>query len=219
MRLVLLGLPGAGKGTQGELLARKYGVPHISTGAIFRDAINANNSLGERARAVIDRGELVPDDLAGEIILVRLSEEDCADGFILDGFPRTVPQAEALDLALPTLGIEIDAAVNIRISEGEAIKRIAGRLICSQCGATYNRKLHPAKDAGVCDLCQGPLVQRPDDTEETARNRLRIYLEQTHPVVTYYEGRSVLLPVEGEGRIEDVFQLIETDLGNKLGIR
>lgn len=218
MRLVLLGLPGAGKGTQGDLLSARLGIPHISTGAIFRAAIDSNTAIGEKARAVINRGELVPDEMAAEIVMERLRHGDCSDGFILDGFPRTVPQAVILDEALPSLGVKIDAAVNIEITADEAIKRISGRLVCSQCGATYNRKLHPAKDSGICDECKGPLVQRPDDTEETARNRLRIYLEQTHPVVAYYESRGTLLSVMGEGPIQSVFESILSGL-HKMGVQ
>lgn len=218
MRLVLLGLPGAGKGTQGELLSDHFGVPHISTGAMFRSAMNADSPVGQKARAIIERGELVPDDLAGEIVLERLSKDDCRRGFILDGFPRTVPQAISLDGLLPRLGVRLDAGVNIGITPEEAIKRIAGRLVCSQCGATYNRKLQPAKDRGICDVCQGPLVQRPDDTEETARNRLRIYLEQTHPVVEYYEKQGILLSVVGVGPIPTVFESIVRGL-KEMGVR
>ncbi len=158
MRLVLLGLPGAGKGTQGELLSEELDVPHISTGAMFREAIKAGGPLGETARAYIERGELVPDDVSVEIVKERLSQPDCEQGFILDGFPRTVPQAVALDRTLPTLGMELDAAVNIEITEEEAVRRISERMICSQCGATYNRAIHTVSQT---DRCFG--VRRPFD--------------------------------------------------------
>lgn len=211
MRLVLLGLPGAGKGTQGELLSEQLDVPHISTGAMFRAAISSDSTLGRKAKAYIDRGELVPDDLSIEIVKERLSRGDCERGFILDGFPRTVPQAEALDRALPALGTALDAAVNIRISEAEAVRRIAERMVCSQCGSTYNRSLHGVL-GGKCRECGGPLVQRPDDTVETAHNRLRVYMDQTHPVVSYYADRGLLVTVDGERPIEQVFEAIVTQL-------
>lgn len=205
MRLVFLGLPGAGKGTQGERASARLGVPHISTGKMFRDAIQSETELGVRAREYIHRGELVPDDLAIEIVKERLSRPDCERGFILDGFPRSVPQAKALDAMLPTLGMELDRAVNIQITEEEAIRRIANRIICGQCGATYNRTSKPTRRAGVCDACGGPLSQRADDTEETAKNRLRVYLDQTHPVVEYYKARNLLITVDGEQSIDAVF--------------
>ncbi len=215
MRLVLLGLPGAGKGTQGERLSGALNIPHISTGSIFRQAIQSNTELGQEARKFIDRGELVPDSLAIQIVMERLGRSDCAAGFILDGFPRTVPQAKALDEALPDLGVSLDGAVNIKITESEAIRRIADRLVCEQCGATYNRHTLRTKAAGVCDTCGGPLVQRPDDTVETARNRLKVYLEQTHPVVEYYEERGILHSVDGEQSIENVFERIMHSLGRR----
>ena len=218
MRLVLMGLPGAGKGTQGELLSEKLDVPHISTGAMFRAAISSNSVLGMKAKAYIDRGELVPDDVSIEIVKERLSREDCARGFILDGFPRTVPQAVALDRVLPALGMALDAAVNIKISEAEAVRRIAERLVCSQCGSTYNRSMHGAL-SGKCTECGGPLVQRPDDTVETAHNRLRVYMEQTHPVVNYYAEKGLLLSVDGERPIEQVFQGIMAQLEELRGAR
>lgn len=208
MRLVLLGLPGAGKGTQGELLAQHLGVPHISTGGIFRREIDSGSLLGRQAKAYIDRGELVPDELSIAIVMQRLRALDCAYGFILDGFPRNVPQAEALDRALAKLGLALDAAVNIRISEQEAIRRIADRLVCQQCGATYSRQWKEIVQSGACPDCGGPLVQRADDTEETARNRLRVYLEQTHPVVDYYRERGILVTVDGERAVKDVFAAI-----------
>lgn len=212
MRLVLLGLPGAGKGTQGELLARELEVPHISTGAMFRAAIGSNGPIGKAARSYIERGQLVPDDLSIEIVKERLSRPDCQRGFILDGFPRTVPQAVALDRTLPGLGMALDAAINIQISENEAVRRIAERVVCSQCGATYNRSIHPLSDSGRCRECGGPLVQRPDDTVETAKNRLVVYMEQTHPVIDYYAAQDKLLSVDGQRSIGEVFQAIMSGL-------
>lgn len=212
MRLVLLGLPGAGKGTQGELLSEELDVPHISTGAMFREAMKSDGPLGVTARAYIERGELVPDDVSIEIVKERLSQPDCERGFILDGFPRTVPQAIALDRALPTLGMDLDAAINIQITEAEAVRRIAERVVCSQCGATYNRAIHTVSQSDKCSECGGPLVQRPDDTEETARNRLVVYMEQTHPVVHYYAERGMLLSVDGQRSIQEVFAAIVSQL-------
>ncbi len=205
MRLVLLGLPGAGKGTQGDLLAESLNVPHISTGAIFRQEIEGETELGKRAQSFMDRGELVPDEVSVEIVKRRLGEPDCANGFILDGFPRSVPQAQALDLALPQLGVALEFAINIKISEAEAIRRISDRLVCSQCGATYSRKWEDIAQSSVCPECGGPLVQRADDTEDTAKNRLRVYLEQTHPVVAYYQSRGILVTVDGEQPVMQVF--------------
>ncbi len=202
MRLVMLGLPAAGKGTQGKLLSERYGIPHISTGSMFRDAMSANTLLGQQTRRYIDAGELVPDTVAIAIVKERLRQDDCRGGFILDGFPRTVQQAESLEAALREINMGIAAAVNIQISEAESIRRIANRLVCSQCGATSRMA-----DGGpaACDECGGPLVQRPDDTEETARNRLLVYLAQTQPVVDYYRRRGNLVPVNGLQPIEKVF--------------
>lgn len=213
VRLVLMGLPGAGKGTQGELLSEELHVPHISTGAMFRSAMQSASELGAKARAYIDRGQLVPDDVAIEIVKERLDRPDCVNGFILDGFPRTVPQAQELDKALPTLGVHLDAAINIEITEDEAVRRISDRLVCGQCGGTYNRQLLKVVNGpGECPECGGMLVQRPDDTVETAKNRLKVYLEQTHPVVDYYRSRQLLISVDGQQAIGDVFAEIRAKL-------
>ncbi|MGI6081288.1 MAG: adenylate kinase [Limnochordia bacterium] len=202
MRLVMLGLPAAGKGTHGRLLAQTFSIPHISTGSMFRAAMQLNNDLGRRARWYIDRGELVPDGVAAEIVKERLSQEDCRHGFILDGFPRTVPQAEDLDAALASMHMAIDAAINIQISEAEAIRRIANRKVCSQCGSTGD----PGSE--VCKECGGPLIQRPDDTPEIARHRLEVYMVQTQPVVDYYREQGRLVPVNGLQPIDRVFMQI-----------
>lgn len=214
MRLVLLGLPAAGKGTQGELLADHFNVPHISTGGIFRGEIESESDLGRQAKAFMDRGELVPDDLSIALVRVRLQAPDCSEGFILDGFPRSVPQAQALDRVLPELGIALDAAINIQITETEAIRRIADRLVCQQCGATYSRQWKEIVESGACRDCGGPLVQRADDTEETARNRLRVYLEQTHPVVDYYRSRGILISIDGQRPVNEVFEAIVAALAD-----
>jgi adenylate kinase len=202
MRLVMLGLPAAGKGTHGKLLAQRFAIPHISTGSMFRAAMQLDNDLGRRAKWYIDRGELVPDGLAAEIVKERLSQGDCRHGFILDGFPRTVTQAEDLDAALRSIRMAVDAAINIQISEEEAIRRIANRRVCGQCGSTGN------PGATACEQCGGPLVQRPDDTPEVARHRLQVYLVQTQPVVDYYREQGRLVPVNGLQPIENVFMQI-----------
>lgn len=204
MRLTMLGLPGAGKGTQGILLADRYKIPHISTGSMFRAAIQSGTPMGKLAKTYIDRGHLVPDDVAIEIVKARLAMDDCQQGYILDGFPRTVPQAKVLDEALVQSDQVLDAAINIRISDAEAILRISHRRVCAQCGATYYRRYLKERQTESCEVCGGELVQRADDNEETARERLAVYLEQTHPVVSYYEGCGRLIAVDGEQEIETV---------------
>lgn len=206
MRLTMLGRPGAGKGTQGALLAEHWGIPHISTGSIFREAIRSHSPLGELAKRYIDRGHLVPDDIAIEIVKARLSAPDCRDGYILDGFPRTVAQAKALDEALGKEGCMLDAAVEIHISDEEAVQRIAHRRVCAVCGATYFRGRRQGEAPARCERCGGALVRRDDDTEETARERLAVYLAQTHPVVSYYAERGRLITVDGEQGIRQVFE-------------
>lgn len=212
MRLVMLGLPAAGKGTQGKLLSEKFLIPHVSTGSMFRAAMQLENDLGRRAKWYIGRGELVPDGLAADIVKERIGREDCKNGFILDGFPRTVMQAKGLDKALHSMNMVIDAAINIQISEAEAIRRIANRRVCGQCGSTGS----PGAEA--CGECGGPLVQRPDDTPEVARHRLEVYLAQTQPVVDYYRAQGNLVPANGLQPIEDVFAQICRRLA-RMGVR
>lgn len=206
MRLTMLGLPGAGKGTQGILLAERYNIPHISTGSMFRAAIKSATPMGKLAQSYIDRGHLVPDNVAIEIVKDRLGMKDCSEGYILDGFPRTVPQAIALDKALADWDQTLEAAINIRISDAEAIVRIADRRICAQCGATYYHRYLTESGMDSCEVCGGDLIQRADDNEETARNRLAVYLEQTHPVVSYYQEHDRLITVNGEQEIDKVFR-------------
>ncbi|REJ36423.1 MAG: adenylate kinase, partial [Bacillota bacterium] len=194
MRLVMLGLPGAGKGTQGELLAQRLGIPRISTGDMFRAALKSDTELGRRVKAYVERGELVPDHLTVALVEERLAQPDARSGFVLDGFPRTVPQAQALDEKLLAAGRPLHAAIYINVPQEVAIRRIASRRVCSQCGATYSQD--QVAEAGVCPACGGPLVQRPDDSEETARHRLQVYLAQTHPVVEYYRRAGILVEVE-----------------------
>lgn len=205
MRLVLLGLPGAGKGTQGERIAAKYGIPHISTGSIIREAIASGSALGQEANTYITKGDLIPDDLAIQIVYERISKPDCAQGWILDGFPRTVLQAKALDERLSENGSNIQLAFDIRITNKEAIERIAKRRMCSQCGAVYHLEYYRAKGKGVCDSCGGDLYRRSDDTEETALKRLEVYMRQTHPVLHYYSRNGRLYSVDGVRSIDAVF--------------
>ncbi|HBN96841.1 MAG TPA: adenylate kinase, partial [Firmicutes bacterium] len=179
MRLVLLGLPGAGKGTQGDRISEKYGIPHISTGSIIREAIAVGAQLGQEANGYISKGDLVPDELALQIVHERIIQPDCSGGWILDGFPRTVLQASELDRRLATSGLDVQKAFDIRVTQAEAIERISKRRMCSQCGAVYHLDHYRAKGKGVCDNCGGELYRRTDDTEETARKRLAVYMRQT----------------------------------------
>lgn len=208
MRLVLLGLPGAGKGTQGELLAQEFQVPHISTGAIFRHEIETKTELGKKALQFMDRGELVPDEVTVEMVKSRLNYSDCTGGFVLDGFPRNVPQARALDEAFANYGMTLDAAIHIEITKDEAFERIFSRLVCQQCEATYSRRSEAIVRPDVCPKCGGSLIQRSDDTKETVENRLRVYVEQTSPVVAYYQSRGNLVPIDGRQSVNDVFSQI-----------
>ncbi len=212
MRLVLLGLPGAGKGTQGEKIAEKHGIPHISTGSMIRAAIASGSSHGQLAQGFIQKGELVPDELAIEIVRERLAMPDCFKGWILDGFPRTVQQAIHLDQALGKDKVRVEFAFDIRISQEEAIRRISMRRLCRDCGATYHLGYHENVEQGICKACNGELYQRSDDNEETARNRLKVYMDQTHPVLHYYATDGRLYSVDGERRIRVVFQDVDAIL-------
>lgn len=207
MNLILLGAPGAGKGTQAKRLAEKYKIAHISTGDMLRDAVAKGSELGRRAKGYMDRGELVPDDIVIGIVKERLREEDCRNGFILDGFPRTLKQAEALDKMLSELGKEIDAVINIVVPEEEVVKRIAYRRSCKKCGAVYNLIYDPPRGK-VCDKCGGELYQRDDDREEVVRERYRVYRDRTEPLIEYYRKRGKILDVDGTKNIEEVFNEI-----------
>lgn len=200
MRLVMLGPPAAGKGTQGQLLCDRYGIPHISTGSMFRASIQSGSAVGKQAHQYLERGELVPDAIAVEVVKERLQQADCQAGFVLDGFPRTVQQAESLDMALKAMRTELDAVINIHITAAESINRIAHRRICAQCGVTAR-----ANESDTCRDCGGSLVQRPDDTPDTARNRLTVYLKQTEPVIDYYRSHGRLIMVDGMQSEEQVF--------------
>lgn len=208
----MLGLPGAGKGTQADLLAKKLNIPRISTGDMFREALQSESELGKQVKQFVERGELVPDSLTVALVEERLNQPDAQDGFILDGFPRTVPQAEALNTTLAAAGKPLDAAVFIDVPQEEAIRRISERRICGQCGATF-RAGAPEVAAGKCSTCGGPLVQRPDDSEDTARHRLQVYMEQTHPLVDFYRADDKLVAVDGSRGIDDVLADIVAGLG------
>jgi len=204
VRLVIMGLPGAGKGTQAALLSEEFGIPHISTGAMFRAAKGAGGPLADKIAQYIDQGELVPDELVLAIVKARLEQEDCRDGFILDGFPRTVSQAEMFDQLLDEMGLKLDAVIDIIISADEAVRRIVERKTCPRCAATY------PGGTEKCSVCEVPLAKRDDDDEPTARKRLVVYEEQTWPLVEFYRERGLLLEIHGEGPIDEVFQRILT---------
>ena len=204
MKLILLGAPGAGKGTQAEIVSEKYNIPTISTGNIIRAALKNGTEMGLKAKAYIENGELVPDDVVIGIIKERLAEDDCNGGFILDGFPRTIPQAEALD----KMGIAIDAALSIEVADSEIVKRMSGRRVCEKCGASYHTEYKKPEKEGVCNACGGTLVIRKDDEPETVLNRLSVYHEQTEPLKSYYAAADKLLTVEGQDEVKDTTALV-----------
>lgn len=204
MRLILLGAPGAGKGTQAEIISEKYNIPTISTGNIIRAALKNGTEMGLKAKAYIDSGRLVPDDVVIGIIKERLAEDDCNDGFILDGFPRTIPQAQALD----NMGISIDAALSIEVADREIVKRMSGRRVCEKCGASYHTEFKKPEVDGVCNSCGGKLVIRKDDEPDTVLDRLDIYHKQTEPLKSYYEKAGKLYTVEGQAEVEDTTALV-----------
>lgn len=213
MKIIMLGAPGAGKGTQAKMIAEKYHVPHISTGDIFRANIKNGTELGVEAKKYIDRGLLVPDELTVEILLDRVAKDDCVNGYVLDGFPRTIPQAEVLDKALTELGDQIDYAINVDVPDENIIKRMGGRRACLTCGATYHIEHIPPKMAGICDKCGQELVLRDDDKPETVKNRLDVYHKQTQPLIDYYSNKGILKVVDGTAEMQEVFAAICTILG------
>lgn len=215
MNLILLGPPGAGKGTQAKLISSNFKVPHISTGDIFRANISQNTELGIRAKQYMDKGLLVPDEVTIDIVKDRLTKDDCKNGFLLDGFPRTVKQAEALDEFLCNNGSRIDASILIDVPKENIFERMTGRRVCSKCGASYHIKFNPPKVEGICDLCGSEVVQRKDDSEETVKERLDVYDKQTQPLVEYYKSQKVLEPVDGAQDINKVFEDIKKSLGEK----
>ncbi len=212
MHLVLLGPPGAGKGTQAGKLESAYNLPHISTGDMFRRAINQETALGTKAKEYMDQGKLVPDEIVNGIVKERLAEDDCQAGFILDGFPRTVNQAEELTAILEDLDLDLNAVINIEVGEEEVVARLSARRVCEDCGAAYHLKFDPPQKEGICDQCGGSLYQRDDDQPETIKERLAVYQEQTAPLVDYYQDRDLLVTVNGEQEIEEVFADIKAAL-------
>lgn len=215
MRLILLGPPGAGKGTQAANIVKEYSIPHISTGDIFRKNIKEGTELGIKAKEYMDKGLLVPDELVVAIVKDRLTEEDCKKGFLLDGFPRTINQADALDKELTDLGYKLDKVINIDVSKEELIERAVGRRVCKDCGATYHIKFNAPKVENTCDVCGGELIQRKDDTIETVSKRIEVYLEQTQPLIDYYEKKGILINIDGKQDIDKVFKDIVMALGRE----
>lgn len=213
MKIIMLGAPGAGKGTQAKMIADKYGVPHISTGDIFRANIKNGTELGMEAKKYMDQGLLVPDELTVRILLDRVAQDDCKNGYVLDGFPRTIPQAEVLDSELTKLGDHIDYAINVDVPDENIVKRMSGRRACLTCGATYHIDHVPPKKEGICDVCGSELVLRDDDKPETVKNRLNVYHEQTQPLIDFYTEKGVLKTVDGTVPMEEVFAAITAILG------
>ena len=213
MKIVMLGAPGAGKGTQAKKIAGKYGIPHVSTGDIFRANIKNGTKVGMQAKAYMDAGNLVPDEITIGMLLDRIHQEDCEKGYVLDGFPRTIPQAESLTAALKERGESIDYAIDVDVPDENIIRRMSGRRACLSCGATYHIVYNAPKKEGVCDQCGEPLVLRDDDKPETVQNRLNVYHRQTQPLIDYYKKEGVLAQVDGTQDMEQVFQDIVKILG------
>ena len=213
MKIVMLGAPGAGKGTQAKMIAEKYGIPHVSTGDIFRANIKNGTELGKEAKQYMDQGKLVPDELTVKILLDRVAQDDCKNGYVLDGFPRTIPQANVLDEALTKLGDKIDYAINVDVPDENIINRMGGRRACVACGATYHVVYNAPKTEGICDVCGKELIIRDDDQPETVKNRLNVYHEQTQPLIDFYEEKGVLKTVDGTVDMKDVFAAIVEILG------
>ena len=212
MKIIMLGAPGAGKGTQAKMIAEKYEIPHVSTGDIFRANIKNGTALGMEAKQYMDQGLLVPDELTVKILLDRVAKEDCKNGYVLDGFPRTIPQAEVLDKALSQLGDKIDYAINVDVPDENIVRRMGGRRACLSCGATYHIEHVPPKTEGICDSCGQELVLRDDDKPETVQNRLNVYHEQTQPLIEFYSKKGVLQTVDGTMDMNNVFEAIVTVL-------
>lgn len=213
MKIVMLGAPGAGKGTQAKRIAEKYQLPHISTGDIFRANIKNGTELGKKAKTYMDQGLLVPDELVVDLVVDRLKQDDCKRGYILDGFPRTIPQAEALDAALKAIDEKMDFAINVDVPDENIINRMSGRRACVSCGATYHLQFNPTKVEGVCDTCGSELILRDDDKAETVKKRLDVYHDQTQPLIDYYKNAGILVDVDGTVDMNDVFTAIVKILG------
>ncbi len=213
MKIIMLGAPGAGKGTQAKMLAEKFSIPHISTGDIFRANIKNGTELGAKAKEYMDKGLLVPDELVVDLVIDRFKNPDCKNGYILDGFPRTIPQAEALDKALTAIGESVDFAINVEVPDENIVNRMAGRRACVGCGATYHIIYNPTKVENKCDTCGGELILREDDKPETVLNRLSVYHEQTQPLIDYYTKKGIIAEVDGTVDMKDVFNAIVKTLG------
>ena len=213
MKIIMLGAPGAGKGTQAKKIAEKYQIPHISTGDIFRANIKNGTELGKKAKSYMDQGLLVPDELVCDLVVDRVQQDDCKKGYILDGFPRTIPQAESLDAALSRLGEAVDYAINVEVPDENIVKRMGGRRACVGCGATYHLVYAAPKKEGICDNCGAELILRDDDKPETVKNRLSVYHKQTQPLIDFYNGKGVLRTVDGTVDMKDVFNAIVAILG------
>ncbi len=212
MKIIMLGAPGAGKGTQAKMIAKEYGIPHISTGDIFRANIKEGTELGKEAKTYMDAGQLVPDELTVKILLDRVAKDDCKNGYVLDGFPRTIPQAEVLDEALTKLGDKIDFAIDVDVPDENIVRRMGGRRACVTCGATYHIEHVPPKKEGICDTCGSELILRDDDKPETVSNRLKVYHDQTQPLIDFYTKKGVLKSVDGTVDMMDVFAAIKAIL-------
>ncbi|MGE5473540.1 MAG: adenylate kinase [Ignavibacteriales bacterium] len=208
MRLIILGIPGAGKGTQADRISQRLGIPHISTGDIFRQNISQGTELGKIAKEYMDAGKLVPDEITIGIVANRIEQSDCKNGFIFDGFPRTIPQAESLGEKLADMGLKIDTVLDIELADEKVLERMTGRRVCSKCKATYHIKYNPSKMDSICDLCGGSLIQRDDDKEETVAKRIEVYHMQTEPLIRFYKEKNLLKEVEGEGDVESITKKI-----------
>lgn len=215
MKIVMLGAPGAGKGTQAKRIAAKFSIPHISTGDIFRANIKNNTPLGAKAKSYMDKGELVPDELVIELIMDRFAQDDCVNGYVLDGFPRTIPQAEELDKALKSVNDNLDYAIDVEVPDDNIINRMSGRRACVNCGATYHIVHNPPKVENECDTCNGELILRDDDKPETVKNRLDVYHTQTEPLLEYYTEKGILYTVDGTQDMDTVFDSICKIVGNE----
>ena len=213
MKIIMLGAPGAGKGTQAKKIAEKYSIPHISTGDIFRANIKNGTELGNKAKTYMDQGLLVPDELVVDLVVDRVGQDDAKNGYVLDGFPRTIPQAEALDKALEAIGEKVDFAINVEVPDENIIRRMSGRRACVACGGTYHLVHIPPKQEGICDTCGKELILREDDKPETVKKRLDVYHEQTQPLIDYYTGKGILKEVDGTVDMADVFAAITDILG------
>ena len=212
MKIIMLGAPGAGKGTQAKQIAEQYNIPHISTGDIFRANIKNGTELGKKAKEYMDQGLLVPDELVVDLVVDRIEKDDCQKGFILDGFPRTIPQAEALDAALAAKDMKIDYALDIEVPDENIIDRMSGRRSCRECGAIFHEKYNPPKSEGICDICSGELILRDDDKEETVKKRLDVYHEQTAPLISHYKSAGSLHEIDSTRHIDVVFDEIKSIL-------